>query len=174
MFRLAARAALARCDVGFYNDKCCRLATCVVRPWLLQGDADSARAMYGGRVVVHSPPSLPRAQLRLDNVELTRMGQAFRMGRYSVHFYFHLDASASWVRGCAIHRTYNGAVGLHGTQRMLLQNNVAYNTMGHAFLMEVRIACRCATAASSVGEPASTCAAQHLPYARTRTRGGNS
>jgi hypothetical protein len=59
---------------------------------MLQGDADSTLNMYGGRVVVHSPLSLPRAQLRMDNVELTRMGQAFRMGRYSVHFYFHLDA----------------------------------------------------------------------------------
>ena len=135
MFRIAA---ITRGDVGFYNDECCRLATCVVRPWLLQGDADSARAMYGGRVVVHSPPSLPRAQLRMDNVEVTRMGQAFRMGRYSVHFYYHQDAAnTSWVRGCAIHRTYSRAVGLHGTQRVLLQNNVAYSIMGHAFFLEV-------------------------------------
>ena len=95
--------------------------------------------MYGGQVVVHSPPSLPRARLRLDNVELTRMGQAFRMGRYSVHFHFHGDAAkASWLRGCSIHGTYSRAVGLHGTQRVMIQNNVAYNVMGHAFFMEVR------------------------------------
>ena len=106
----------------------------------LQGDWDSARYMYGGQVVVHSPPSLPRAQLRLDNVELACMGQAFRRGRHPVHFHFHGDAGngSSWVRSCAIHRTYNRAVGLHGTNRVLVQNNVAYNVMGHAFFMEVR------------------------------------
>ena len=104
-----------------------------------QGDADSERFMYGGQVVVHTPPGLPRAQLRLDNVELARMGQAFRLGRYSVHFHYHGDAAGtSWLRSCSIHHTYSRALVLHGTSRVVVQGNVAYNTMGHAYAMEVR------------------------------------
>jgi hypothetical protein len=104
----------------------------------LQGDWDSRRYMYGGQVVVHSPVSLARARLRLDNVELTQMGQAFRMGRHPVHFHYHGNvASTSWVRGCAIHRSYSRAVGIHGTNGVVVQNTVAYSIMGHAFFLEV-------------------------------------
>ena len=109
-----------------------------------QGDADSERFMYGGRVVVHTPPGLPRAQLHLDNVELARMGQAFRLGRYAVHFHFHGDAGlASWLRSCSIRNTYSSAVALHATSRVMVQNNVAYNTMGHAYFMEVGMPAAC-------------------------------
>jgi hypothetical protein len=104
-----------------------------------QGDGDSERTMYGGRLVVRTPPGLPRAQLRLDNVELARMGQAFRLGRYAVHFQWHGDANkTSWLRSCSIHHTYSRALGVQGTQRLMVQNNVAYNVMGHAFFLEVR------------------------------------
>ena len=66
------------------------------------------------------------------------MGQAFRLGRYSIHWHMHGDvAYQSWVRGCAIHHTYNRATTIHGTHRAVLQNNVAYNVMGHTFFLEV-------------------------------------
>jgi hypothetical protein len=105
----------------------------------MQGDADSERFMYGSRVLVRSPPGLPRAQLHFDNVELARMGQAFRLGRYAVHFQWHGDASkACWLRSCSIHHTYSRALGVQGTQRLMIQNNVAYSSMGHAFFLEVR------------------------------------
>jgi hypothetical protein len=105
-----------------------------------QGDADSARSMYGGRLVVRTPPGPPRAQLRLDNVELAHMGQAFRLGHYAVHFQWHGDAGrASWLRSCSIHHTYSRALGVQGTQRLMIQNNVAYSSMGHAFFLQVRV-----------------------------------
>ncbi len=64
---------------------------------------------------------------------------ASQLGRYAVHFHFHGDAArASWLRGCSIRNSYSRAVGLHGTNQVVIQNNVAYNIMGHAFFMEVR------------------------------------
>ena len=64
---------------------------------------------FGGTVMVH-----PRnkdsndARARLSYVELTLMGQAFRLGRYPVHFHIAGDVqSKSYVRGCAIHRSFN-------------------------------------------------------------------
>ena len=46
---------------------------------------------------------------------------------YSTHYYY---------RGCAIHHTFNRAVTVHGVDNLLVENNVAYNNMGHAFFLE--------------------------------------
>lgn len=67
-----------------------------------------------------------------------RSGQAFRLGRYSLHWHMHGDVGlGQYVRGCAIHHTYNRAVTIHGTHRAVLQDNVAYAVAGHAFFIEV-------------------------------------
>ncbi|GIM05166.1 hypothetical protein Vretimale_9611 [Volvox reticuliferus] len=109
----------------------------LTRNIVLQGDYTSARNQYGVQVMVSSPKSLPRALVRFDNIEITQSGQAFRLGRYSMHWHMHGDvAFQSWLRGCAIHNTYNRATTIHGTHRAILQNNVAYNTMGHTFFLE--------------------------------------
>ncbi|EFJ47177.1 hypothetical protein VOLCADRAFT_92355 [Volvox carteri f. nagariensis] len=109
----------------------------LTRNILLQGDYTSAKNMYGVQVMVNSPKYLPRALVRFDNIEITQSGQAFRLGRYSMHWHMHGDvAYQSWLRGCAIHHTYNRATTIHGTHRAILQNNVAYNTMGHTFFLE--------------------------------------
>lgn len=42
----------------------------------------------------------------------------------------------SYVRGCAIHQTYNRAVTIHNTHRLLVEHNVIYNIMGGAFFIE--------------------------------------
>ena len=42
----------------------------------------------------------------------------------------------SYVRGNAIHQTYNRAVTIHAIHYLRVQNNVAYNTMGHTFFIE--------------------------------------
>ncbi len=111
----------------------------LTRNILLTGDADSAKYMYGMQIMVNSPSYLPRALIQLDNVEVTQSGQAFRLGRYSIHWHMHGDvAYQSWVRGCSIHHTYNRAVTIHGTHRAIIQNTLAYNTMGHTFFLEVR------------------------------------
>ena len=105
----------------------------------LQGDADSQRFMHGGQVFVNSPSYLPRALIKFDNVEVAQMGQAFRLGRYAIHWHMHGDvANQTWVRGCSIHNSYNRAVTFHGVHQAIVQNNVAFNVMGHTFFIEVR------------------------------------
>lgn len=44
--------------------------------------------------------------------------------------------SKSYVRGCAIHRTFNRAVTLHGVSGLVVEHNVAHDVMGHAFFIE--------------------------------------
>lgn len=42
----------------------------------------------------------------------------------------------SYVRGCAIHQTYNRAVTIHKTHNLLVERNVIYDIMGGAFFIE--------------------------------------
>lgn len=42
----------------------------------------------------------------------------------------------SYIRGNAIHHTYNRAVTIHGVHFLRVQNNVAYLTMGHTIFVE--------------------------------------
>ena len=72
----------------------------------------------------------------IEYVEFTHAGQAYRLGRYPVHFHMLGDVTGSYVRGCGIHHTFNRAVTIHGVSNLLVERNVAYNIMGHAFFFE--------------------------------------
>lgn len=59
-------------------------------------------------MIHHPAPNLRIANARIEFVELRHMGQAFRLGRYPIHFHLLGDvANKSYVRGCAIHNTFN-------------------------------------------------------------------
>jgi hypothetical protein len=103
----------------------------------LMGDASSPASLYGAQVMVSTPARRPRAILRFTHVEVQWAGQAFRLGRYPIHFHMHGDAGMqSWVKGCSIHHSFQRAVTIHGTHRVLLENNVAYDIMGHTYFFE--------------------------------------
>ena len=69
-------------------------------------------------------------------VEFTHSGQAFRLGRYPIHFHLMGRVSGSYVRGCSIHKTFNRAVNIHNTHNVLIEHNVVYNVMGGALFLE--------------------------------------
>lgn len=73
---------------------------------------------------------------RIENIELTDVGQAFKLGRYPVHFHLSGNVYGSYVRNNAIHQTYNRAVTIHAVHHLAVQNNVVYNSMGHSIFME--------------------------------------
>ena len=76
------------------------------------------------------------AQAHLEYVEVTHAGQAFRIGRYAVHFHLNGDMSNSYVKGCAVHESFNRAINLHGAHNMDIRWNVVYNIMGGAIFLE--------------------------------------
>ncbi|XP_006825958.1 fibrocystin-L-like [Saccoglossus kowalevskii] len=73
---------------------------------------------------------------RIEYIEVTHAGQAFRLARYPIHFHMNGDVSGSYVRGCGIHHTFNRAVTIHGVHNLLVEHNVAFDIMGHAYFME--------------------------------------
>ena len=72
----------------------------------------------------------------IEYTEFTHVGQAYRLGRYPIHFHLNGDVTGSYVRGCGIHHTFNRAVTIHGVRNLLVEHNVAYNIMGHAYFFE--------------------------------------
>ena len=92
---------------------------------------------FGGHILIHAPKKNNQiATARLSNVELTYVGQAFRLGRYPIHFHLNGNQSNSYVMCCAIHKSFNRAVNIHGSHYILVKNNVAYNIMGGAMFLE--------------------------------------
>ncbi|KAM4704928.1 fibrocystin-L [Rhinophrynus dorsalis] len=93
---------------------------------------------FGGCIMFHAPkPSQLLSIGRIEYVEIFHAGQAFRLGRYPIHWHLMGDLSfKSYVRGCGIHQTYNRAVTIHNTHHLLVEKNVIYDIMGGAFFIE--------------------------------------
>jgi len=88
-------------------------------------------------ILVHAPvKNTHEALARISYVEVTFAGQAFRLGRYPIHFHLNGDMSTSYVRGCSIHHTFNRAVNIHGVHNTMVESNVIYNVMGGAMFLE--------------------------------------
>nr|DBA24045.1 TPA: hypothetical protein GDO54_011748 [Pyxicephalus adspersus] len=93
---------------------------------------------FGGCIMFHAPqPNQLLSIGRIEYVEVFHAGQAFRLGRYPIHWHLMGDVHyKSYVRGCGIHQTYNRAVTIHNTHHLLVENNVIYDIMGGAFFIE--------------------------------------
>ncbi|CAF3592631.1 unnamed protein product [Rotaria sordida] len=74
--------------------------------------------------------------LRLSNIEVFNGGQAFRLGRYPVHFHMNGNMSLSYIKSSSIHQTFNRAVNIHASHYLTVENNVIYNIMGGAMFLE--------------------------------------
>ena len=68
-------------------------------------------------------------------MEVRHGGQAFRLGRYAVHFHLSDQMNGSYVRHCSIHHSHNRAITAHGVHDMLFEGVVAYDIRGHTFFI---------------------------------------
>ncbi|KAG1658049.1 hypothetical protein FOA52_004208 [Chlamydomonas sp. UWO 241] len=113
----------------------------------LEGDSSSEQLKYGGIVMVATRHThdegagmggmpLAPSGIQFEQVEFQQMGQAFRLGKYALHWHMKGNVTGQYINGCAIHRSHNRAVTVHGTHGVLLRDNVAYDTAGHAFFLE--------------------------------------
>ena len=76
------------------------------------------------------------AVARMENVELTYVGQSFRLGRYPIHFHIIGDGSASYVRKCSVHQTFNRGLNIHNTNNLTVSDNVFFNSKGGTIFLE--------------------------------------
>lgn len=92
---------------------------------------------FGCQIMVHQPAlDAGLVSIKMEYAEITYSGQAFRLGRYSIHLHLNGDLSGSYIRGCSIHDTFNRAINIHNTHNVLIEHNVIFNVMGGALFLE--------------------------------------
>ena len=79
-------------------------------------------------IIQHIGKGLAVAQF--NHIEISHAGQAFRLGRYPIHFHMEGDVSESYVKGCAIHRSFNRAITMHHIHNLHVERNVIYDILG--------------------------------------------
>jgi len=95
---------------------------------------------YGAHVMIMGPTSIAHVR----GVEFRRGGQRGRLGRYPFHWHMLSsdginvlpDATGQYLRDSTINQSANRGVVVHGTNGVLVQNNVIYGTRGHAIFTE--------------------------------------
>jgi cell migration-inducing and hyaluronan-binding protein len=97
----------------------------------IQASADAEDSYFGGHVM-----AMAGSRMTVSGIELYRMGQHLTLARYPIHWHINGDVQGQYIRNSAIHDTYNRCVTIHGTDNLLVENNVTYNTVGHCFFME--------------------------------------
>ena len=97
----------------------------------VQASEDAEESWFGGHIMAMLNPDV-----RISGVELTRMGQNMTLARYPMHWHLVGEGVGQYIRNSAIHDTYNRCVTVHGTNNVLVENNVTYNTVGHCFFLE--------------------------------------
>jgi len=97
----------------------------------IQSSEDSLSNYFGGHIM-----AMAGSKMYVSSVELFRMGQHLQLARYPIHWHIIGDGQGQYIRNSSIHDTYSRCVTVHGTNNLLVENNVTYNSVGHCFFME--------------------------------------
>jgi hypothetical protein len=99
---------------------------------VIEGEEATSKDGFGGHIMI-----MDKSQARLQNVEITRMGQKAILRRYALHYHLLFDeGQKSYLKNTAIHHTFNRCVVVHGTNKLLLERNTCYDNIGHAYFLE--------------------------------------
>jgi hypothetical protein len=101
-----------------------------------RGDPETSKKnQYGATIFLHSSGD-DSLTARLAYIECTDVGQAFKLGRYAIHFHMIGNVHNSYVKGNSVHDSNNRAVTLHGSNFLRIIENVVYNAKGHNIFIE--------------------------------------
>ena len=114
---------------------------------VIEGDKASPRERMGGTIMVMNAdmdrpgdegtrPAYtgPVSKAFIEGVELRRMGQTGRAGRYAFHWHLVDDGSGQYVRNSSVHGGFQRAVNVHGTDDVSVEGVVAYDISNHMFV----------------------------------------
>jgi len=97
----------------------------------IQASEDAASTYFGGHIM-----AMGGSKMQVSGVELSRMGQHLTLARYPIHWHLGGEGAGQYIKNASIHDTYSRCVTVHGTNNLLVQNNVTFNTVGHCFFIE--------------------------------------
>jgi len=103
---------------------------------VFRGDPETSKKnQYGATIFLHSAGD-DSLTARISYCEMTDMGQAFKLGRYAVHFHMIGNVHNSYVIGNTVHDSNNRAFTLHGSNYLRIIENVVFNAKGHNIFIE--------------------------------------
>ncbi|CAM2722167.1 unnamed protein product [Rotaria socialis] len=126
---------IAACPDGFNPDEFA-IQTCFLGRYGEEIGSDQFGAVIMASSDMDKMSSSQLVVLRLSNIEVFNAGQAFRLGRYPVHFHMNGNMSMSYIKSSSIHQAFNRAVNIHASHYVTVENNVIYNIMGGAMFLE--------------------------------------
>jgi cell migration-inducing and hyaluronan-binding protein len=97
----------------------------------IQASADAEKSFSGGHVM-----AMAGSKMQVSGVEFFRMGQHENLARYPIHWHLVDEGKGQYIQHSAIHDTYSRCVTVHGTNNVRVENNVAYNNVGHCYFLE--------------------------------------
>ncbi|RED98336.1 G8 domain-containing protein [Marinoscillum furvescens] len=100
----------------------------------IQGDMSGTNEAdgFGGHIML-----MPGSMAHVEHVELYKMGQKGELGRYPFHWHLNEDmAYGSYFKNSSVHRSFNRAVTIHGTDSVTVDGIFAYDHIGHGIFLE--------------------------------------
>ena len=103
----------------------------LTRNIVIQASDDAERSYFGGHIM-----AMTGSKMYVSGVELNRMGQNMHLARYPIHWHLVGDGQGQYIENSSIHDSYSRCVTVHGTNNVRVENNVAFNTVGHCYFLE--------------------------------------
>ncbi|MEM8861600.1 MAG: G8 domain-containing protein, partial [Chloroflexota bacterium] len=101
----------------------------LTRNIVIQAPEDALDNQFGGHIMI-----METAMARVEGVELVRMGQMRKKGRYPFHWHLAGDVSGHYLKNSSIHTSQHRAVAVHGSHGALVEGVVAYDIWSHAMI----------------------------------------
>jgi hypothetical protein len=93
--------------------------------------------VYGGNAGFNaSVMIMDGSQAHIEGVEFNTVGQKGLIGRYPLHWHLGGDINGQYIKNSSIRQSSNRAVVVHGTSKALIEGVVAYDHVGHGFMLE--------------------------------------
>lgn len=98
-----------------------------------QADDPETGGLIGGHFMVLCTPGVVQT---ISGVAVDNFGQQGILGRYPIHFHMSGDVSGSVVSKNVVRNSNQRCFVVHGSHNVLVEDNVAYDTFGHCYILE--------------------------------------
>jgi hypothetical protein len=101
----------------------------LTRNIVMRGDAGSDAAKFSGHVMI-----MANGHAQVSGVQFDRMGQLGVKGRYPIHWHIAGDRSGNYIINSSVSSSHQRAYVVHSTHNVLVEANVAYDVVNHAYV----------------------------------------
>lgn len=98
---------------------------------VVQGDSSSVEQGFGGQSMFMSG-----SIVHIAGVEFYHMGQFKSLARYPVHWHMAGNGAGDYIENSSVDHSFNRCITIHGTDNVLVQQNVTFDTIGHCYFLE--------------------------------------